>query len=55
MKAGETFELFGCKWIVTEVYKNYNHELWHVERFRATVIEAPKGYDGIREIDAAVR
>ena len=28
--------------------------LWHKKRFKAHVIETPEGYQGIREMDAAL-
>ena len=60
MKAGQVYERFGCKWIVDSIYKvdaetMQKNDLIFCVRYRAHVIEAPKGYAGIREIDAGLR
>lgn len=62
MKVGDTYQAFGCTWIVDEIYDTPKHMLmskknpfglWHPRRYKAHVIQAPVGYDGVREMDAA--
>ena len=60
MKKGDTYTNFGCTWIVDRVYKvdpeiMKKYELVYPVRYSAHVIDAPTGYDGVREIDAALR
>ena len=63
MKKGETFKNFGCTWMIDEIYEVGSAELISLgnpfglrfkKRFRAHVVEAPEGYQGLREIDAAL-
>ena len=63
MKKGDTYQNFGCTWVVDDVYEVPDSELmnpdnpfglWHKKRFKAHVIKAPEGYQGIREMDAAL-
>lgn len=54
MKKGDIFENFGCKWVVDDVYETSNPELFYKTRYKAHIIEAPKGYNGVTEIDAAL-
>lgn len=60
MKKGDTYTNFGCTWLVDRVYKvdpeiMKKYELVYPVRYSAHVIGAPAGYDGAREIDAALR
>lgn len=60
MKKGKVFKMFGCTWIVDDVYSLSDeymrtHRLFYRNRYRAHVIEAPEGYKGIRELDCALR
>lgn len=60
MKKGDTYENFGCTWIVDDIYTVSEElikefELVYTQRIKAHVIKAPIGYEGIREIDAAYR
>ena len=60
MKKGDTYTTFGCTWLVDRVYKvdpeiMEKYELVYPVRYSAHVIDAPAGYDGAREIDAALR
>lgn len=63
MKKGDTFNNFGCTWVVDYVYEVGSAELISLgnpfglrfkKRFRAHVVEAPEGYQGVREMDAAL-
>ena len=60
MKAGQTYEAFGCRWVVDRVYEvteEYakEHDLQYRVRYTAHVVAAPKGYQGFRKVDAALR
>ena len=59
MKEGAQFERFGCVWIVDKVYEltpeqMQKYNLVYRRRVKAHVIDAPKGYLGIREFDMAL-
>ena len=59
MKKGDTYTTFGCTWLVDRVYKvnrkiMEKYDLFYPVRYSAHVISAPDGYDGAREIDAAL-
>ena len=63
MKKGETFKNFGCTWMIDDIYEVDSAELISLgnlfglrfkKRFRAHVVEAPEGYQGIMEMDAAL-
>lgn len=60
MKKGDIYTNFGCTWLVDRVYKvdpeiMKKYELVYPVRYSAHVIDAPAGYDGAMEIDAALR
>lgn len=60
MKKGDTYTAFGCTWLVDRVYKANpeimeKYELVYPVRYSAHVIDAPAGYVGVREVDAALR
>lgn len=63
IKIGDIFEIFGCKWIIDDIYNVPDAEMmsesnpygfWHKKRYKAHVIEAPDNYTGVREIIAAL-
>lgn len=59
MKKGDTFQMFGCTWLVDVVYEPREAEirqfcLVYDKRFRAHVISACEGYSGVREVNAAI-
>lgn len=59
MYKGQIFENFGCIWIVDDIYTvpkpdMEKYDLIYSTRYKAHVIEAPDGYLGITEIDAAL-
>ena len=50
MKKGDTYQNFGCTWVVDDVYEVPDSELmspdnpfglWHKKRFKAHVVKAP--------------
>lgn len=59
MKQGDKLKVFGCTWVVDDVYDLSDEEmeirgLRYKTRYKAHAVETPDGYMGITELDAAL-